>query len=197
MHDHGRPEPDDVERFYADGPRWSGLPNEALVHEAGRLTPGRALDIGCGEGADAVWLAEQGWEVTAIDPVAAALERARTLADAHGVTHRITFRQQDLNGFLDSAPGTFDLVAGSYVPLPEDRDLATGICRLVGPGGALVWIHHLFDIREERMILDPGYLEPFAVAEFGGSMTYPAERNVTSGAGAHHHMDVVLRATRF
>ncbi|WIM72535.1 methyltransferase domain-containing protein [Corynebacterium suedekumii] len=161
MHDHGRPEPDDVERFYAAGPRWSGLPNEALVHEAGRLTPGRALDIGCGEGADAVWLAEQGWEVTAIDPVAAALERARTLADAHGVTHRITFRQQDLTGF----PGLGSRHASTWwpaatSPFPEDRDLATGICRLVGPGGALVWIHHLFDIREERMILDPGYLEP-------------------------------------
>ena len=67
MHDHGGHEHTDFDEFYAAGHRWSGNPNEALIREAGELTPGRVLDIGCGEGADAVWLAEQGWHVTAID----------------------------------------------------------------------------------------------------------------------------------
>ena len=56
---------------------WSGEPNPHLVAEVAALTPGTALDVGCGEGADAVWLARQGWAVTAVDVSQVALERAR------------------------------------------------------------------------------------------------------------------------
>src|SRR5947209_20239745 len=64
-----------------DGAMWSGRPNGRLVAEAAELTPGRALDVGCGEGADAIWLAEHGWTVTAIDISQVAICRAR---DASG-----------------------------------------------------------------------------------------------------------------
>ena len=64
---------------------WSGQPNAQLVAETSRLAPGTALDVGCGEGADAVWLAEHGWDVTAVDISAIALDRARAHASSAGV----------------------------------------------------------------------------------------------------------------
>src|SRR5258705_2397341 len=60
-----------------DGTMWSGRPNGRLVAEADGLTPGRALDVGCGEGADAIWLARRGWTVTAIDISHVAVSPAR------------------------------------------------------------------------------------------------------------------------
>jgi len=77
---------------------WSGSPNPQLVTEAAGLTPGTALDVGCGEGGDAVWLAERGWQVTAVDISATALQRAATHAAQAGpdVSGRITWRQADL-----------------------------------------------------------------------------------------------------
>ncbi|HVK44408.1 MAG TPA: methyltransferase domain-containing protein, partial [Micropruina sp.] len=67
---------------YAPEVVWSGDPNGALVAEVIGLAPGRAVDVGCGEGADAVWLASQGWQVTAFDVAGSALERGRAAADA-------------------------------------------------------------------------------------------------------------------
>ena len=64
-----------------DGARWSGRPNGRLLAEVAGLTPGRALDVGCGEGADAIWLARSGWTVTAIDISDVAVSRARKAAE--------------------------------------------------------------------------------------------------------------------
>ena len=62
---------------------WSGHANGALIAEVGELSPGRVLDVGCGEGADAIWLARQGWQVTALDVSEVALQRARATIDQH------------------------------------------------------------------------------------------------------------------
>src|SRR4051794_8575714 len=67
-----------------DGAMWSGRPNGRLVAEVAGLTPGRALDVGCGEGADAIWLAQNGWTVTAIDVSDVAIIRAREAAELVG-----------------------------------------------------------------------------------------------------------------
>src|SRR5580698_3466712 len=67
-----------------EGARWSGRPNGRLVVEVAGLTPGRALDVGCGEGADAIWLARSGWTVTAIDVSEVAVGRARAAAEQAG-----------------------------------------------------------------------------------------------------------------
>jgi SAM-dependent methyltransferase len=77
------------EAFYAEGrARWSGKPNGTLVEEVAGLRPGRALDLGCGQGADAIWLAQQGWTVTAVDIAQTALDTAMRNADAAGVPSR-------------------------------------------------------------------------------------------------------------
>ena len=80
------------------------------------LTPGRALDIGAGEGADAIWLAERGWDVVAVDISSVALERGRRQAEVVGVADRITWVHTDV--LADDLPaGPFDLVTSHYTHL--------------------------------------------------------------------------------
>ncbi len=95
---------------------WSGRANPVLVDVAGSLPAGKALDLGCGEGGDAVWLAQQGWRVVAVDVSAAALDRAATHATAAGVHARIDFQQHDLARTFPE--GAFDLVSAQHLHSP-------------------------------------------------------------------------------
>src|ERR1700684_3887338 len=112
--------PEDWDDRYSGDALWSGQPNPMLVHYAAGLAPGRVLDVGSGEGADAIWLATQGWTVTgaAISPVV--LERAATFAAEAGpdVAARVSWQQADL---LAWAPpeSHFDLVSAQFVHLPR------------------------------------------------------------------------------
>lgn len=81
---------------------WSGKVNVPLAREVDGVAPGRALDLGCGEGADAIWLAEQGWTVTAVDISATALDRGRAEAQRRGLD--VDFRQHDLAEGVPDGP---------------------------------------------------------------------------------------------
>ncbi|SDK16755.1 SAM-dependent methyltransferase [Streptomyces indicus] len=122
---------------------FSGRPNLELVEESADLTPGRALDLGCGEGGDAIWLARQGWQVTATDVSAVALERAARHAREAGVAERIDFQRHDLATSFPS--GSFDLVSAhflqSLIALPRDAILRTAAAA-VAPGGTLLVVDH-------------------------------------------------------
>ncbi len=96
---------------------WSGRVNPVLAEESAGLAPGSALDLGCGEGADAIWLAQHGWHVTAIDVSAVALERAAAHARAAGVTGRITWVRADLSRWTPHEH--YDLVSAQYLHSPE------------------------------------------------------------------------------
>jgi SAM-dependent methyltransferase len=130
---------------------WSGRPNPHLITEAGELAPGRAIDVGCGEGADAIWLAERGWEVTGADVSPVGLERAAANAKAAGaqIAQRITWRQVDL--FTDewSPLGSYELVTSQYLHLPPEarpRSMQR-LADAVTPGGdLLVAAHHPSDL---------------------------------------------------
>jgi len=102
------------EERYSERDRiWSGRVNFRLAEVASTRKPGSALDLGCGEGADARWLAERGWHVVAVDISETALQRAAEDARARGLDDRIDFQQHDLS---DSFPvGTFDLVSAQYL----------------------------------------------------------------------------------
>lgn len=134
---------------YAESDRiWSGRPNPRLVEQVTGVTPGRALDVGAGEGADAVWLATQGWQVTAMDVSEVALARATAHAVEAGVGDRVTTLHHDV---LDEAPlpGAFDLVSAQYLHPPTDRfdEVVGRLGAAVRPGGLLLVVgHHPDDV---------------------------------------------------
>ncbi|MFZ0834821.1 MAG: class I SAM-dependent methyltransferase [Mycobacterium sp.] len=130
------------EEHYGERERvWSGRVNARLAEVAGPLTPGRALDIGCGEGADAVWLAEHRWQVTAVDVSQTALDRAAAEAKARNVA--VDFQHHDLT---ESFPdGVFDLVSAQFLhsTVPMDRaKLLRRAADAVAPGGVLLIVDH-------------------------------------------------------
>ena len=122
---------------------WSGRVNPVLAQVAYDVAPGRALDVGCGEGGDAIWLAERGWDVEAIDISATALARARRAAEAAGLGDRVRASRYDLEH--DLPEGTYDLVSAQFFQSPLDfprsrilRDLADRLAS----GGALLVVDH-------------------------------------------------------
>ena len=138
----------EAERFWEDhyGQHervWSGRANPVLVDVVGSLHPGAALDLGCGEGGDAIWLARQGWRVTAADLSATALGRAAVDAATAGVANRIDFQQHDLAVTFPS--GAFDLVSAQYLHSPIEFPRARVLreaASAVTPGGLLLIVDH-------------------------------------------------------
>ncbi len=213
MHDH-----DGEERFGAagqaaewdaryrerDGAMWSGRPNGRLVVEVADRTPGRALDVGCGEGADAIWLARQGWDVTAIDISEVALRRAREAADAAGVTVEWVCGDA-LDARLPTS--SFDLVSMQYPALPRAAGDAA-VHRLldtVRTGGLLLAVYHdLDDEHREHMKsrgVDPDDYVGVDDLErlLGDAFTIELraiEARIDPPPGTPHVADVVLRARR-
>jgi SAM-dependent methyltransferase len=119
-------------------------PNAQLVAEVAGLAPGRALDAGCGPGAEAIWLAAQGWQVTAVDISATALEQARerALAEGDAVAGRIDWVRADLTSWEPPAE-SFDLVASHYVHVAGALEVFLDrIAGAVAPGGTLVVVGH-------------------------------------------------------
>ena len=119
-------------------------PNGYLMAEAADLPPGRALDAGCGHGAEARWLATRGWQVTAVDFSAAALAHGQALAQAAGpeVAHRIDWIESDL-GTWPVASAHFDLVVCLYLHIAGSvQDLVLRMASGVAPGGTLFLVGH-------------------------------------------------------
>ena len=133
---------DDVHRRRAAGRR--GRPHPQLVEAMTGATPESALDLGCGDGANAIWLAARGWTVTAVDVSPAALDRAARHAEQAGVAARVRWQRADLADWGTSA--TFDLVTAFFLHTPLDLGLpaavlARGAARLRA-GGALLVVGH-------------------------------------------------------
>jgi SAM-dependent methyltransferase len=122
---------------------WSGNPNAVLVDVVAGLPAARALDLGCGEGGDAIWLASLGWQVTAVDVSSIALQRVAARAAAEGVADRIDFQQHDLAQTFPA--GTFDLISAQYfhspLAFPRERILQMAAEALV-PDGLLLIVDH-------------------------------------------------------
>jgi len=150
MTEHRRPElsvragfsREDWDRRYASaGLLWSAEPNRRFVEEVGELVPGRALDVGCGEGRNAVWLAARGWQVTGVDFSEVALDKARGLAARHDVDVEWV-----LADVLEYRPAgrAFDLVAVLYLQLPanERRAVVRSAVSALAPGGLLFVLGH-------------------------------------------------------
>jgi thioredoxin reductase/SAM-dependent methyltransferase len=210
-----RPSPveSDWDRRYAGEPTWSGNPNGTLVHEVDGLPPGRALDVGAGEGGDAIWLAERGWHVTASDISQRALDHVADLADKRDLP--VACHHTDAVALDAFEAGAFDLVSAQYVPIPRSPD-GRGIRNLTGavaPGGTLLVVAHDLEPLREPLeghghghgpFIDPAaYVGPRDIATaLAGSPDWEVEVHETrprppGAASASHHVDdVVLRARR-
>lgn len=131
------------QHYRVHGPAGPQRANPLLVEVATGLAPGAALDLACGEGGDAVWLAEHGWQVTAVDLSATAVARLATTVESLGLSDQITAAQHDLSRGLP--PGVFDLVNAQYfhTPLQLTRDGILGAAaHALVPGGRLLIVDH-------------------------------------------------------
>lgn len=121
---------------------WSGAPNPQLVAEAAGLVPGEALDAGCGEGADAIWLAGMGWRVTAVDFAQAALDKGEAEAQRQGVAENISWVCEDLADWRPSCE--FDFISAQFFHL--ERPLRDAVLRnlaaAVVAGGTMLVVGH-------------------------------------------------------
>ena len=205
---HASSDPGAVEEFwderYSDMDQlWSGEPNATLTLELQGLSAGRALDVGCGEGADALWLAEQGWQVTALDVSRVALDRAAAQAAVRGVTVNWLHA-----GLVEAAlpPASFDLVSAQYPALlrTEANVAEQALLTAVAPGGVLLIVHHPAPTAEEAAghgFHADDYVSPAQIAALlddSGQVEVDETRprQVATGAGSHHTRDVILRARR-
>jgi SAM-dependent methyltransferase len=131
------------ERYCGDGQIWSGTPNAQLVAEVSGLSPGTALDVGCGEGGDVIWLARQGWRVTGADFSANGLARAARHAEEAGVGDRTNWWQVDARTF--TADGrSYDLVTTHFLHAPDGAmvEVTRRLSTAVAPGGHLLVVGH-------------------------------------------------------
>ncbi len=187
------------ERHAAREPIESPDPDPTLVEELGSLAPGRALDLGTGDGRNAVWLAGRGWRVTAVDFSQVALDRARGLATRMGV--EVDWRLRDLLGWTPPARA-FDLVCLVFIQLPEDerRVVYARAADAVAPGGTLLVVaHHPLNLEHGA----PGPRDPAVLvtaeeiarglAGFDVVRSDAVERPRPDGPAA---VDAVMRAVR-
>ncbi|MEU0804364.1 class I SAM-dependent methyltransferase [Streptomyces sp. NPDC005970] len=143
-------------------------PNARLTEMVTGLLPGDVLDLGCGEGGDALWLAGQGWQVTATDISAVAVERLAALARSHGLGDRVSAVRHDLH--TSFPPGRFDLICAHYLHTPLDLDRATVLrsaAHALRPGGRL-------------LVVDHGSTSPWSWNQ-DPDLRYPSPREVAAG----------------
>ena len=194
----------DVRYSERDGAMWSGRPNGRLLAEVAGLTPGQALDVGCGEGADAIWLARSGWTVTAIDISDVAVSRAREAAELAGAA--VTWVRGDALQTPFPA-GSFDLVSMQYPALPKAAGEAAvrALPGTVRPGGLLLAVYHDLDDEHREHMKSRG-VDPadYVGADDLGRLLaddfmvelHAVEQRIDPPPDSPHIADVVLRARR-
>jgi thioredoxin reductase len=201
----------DWDHRYGGERMWSGNANGTLVNEIGGVAPGRALDVGAGEGGDAVWLAEHGWRVTASDISQRALDRVGAEAERRGLA--VACHHTDANALDAYDAAAFDLVSAQYASIPRTPD-GRGVRNLlnaVAPGGTLLVVSH--DLEPMRTPVDTSaHSRPFdpdayvRVEDFAAALAASPGWDVEvhekrprppGAASASHHVDdIVLRARR-
>jgi SAM-dependent methyltransferase len=186
----------------SDGAMWTGRPNGRLVAEIADVHPGRALDVGCGEGADAIWLAQRGWAVTAIDISDVAMDRAREAAERAGAS--VEWICGD--ALQTALPArAYDLVSMQYPALPHAAGEAAvrALLDAVRPGGLLLAVYHdLDDDDREHMKargFDPAdYVGADDLARLLGDdftvEVHAVEPRIDPPPGTPHVADILLRA---
>jgi SAM-dependent methyltransferase len=190
------------ERYAGSELIWTAEPNRFVVEELADLPPGRALDLGTGEGRNAIWLAERGWRVTAVDFSAVGLAKAARLAASRDAT--VDWVEADVREY-QPAPAAYDLVLAAYLHLPEAEwaQVLRGGSAALAPGGTLLVVGHDRDniTRGHGGPQDAGILhtaESVAAALPGLKIrrAEQARRPVQTDQGERVAIDTVVRAER-
>ncbi len=191
------------ERYAGSDYVWTVTANQFVERHLAGLQPGTAVDLGAGEGRNAVWLAQQGWRVTAVDFSEAGLEKGGRLAADHDVSGAVEFVLADATTWEPA--GLVDLVVLSYLQLPEEeqRTVLTQAARWVAPGGTLFVIAH------DRSNVEHGHGGPPSeavcydvdrtVAALDGltvDVAEVAERKVETAEGTKTALDTLVIARR-
>ncbi|MFE3317866.1 class I SAM-dependent methyltransferase [Nocardia sp. NPDC059195] len=154
--------------YAARSPATDPQPNDLLTEVVSDLSPADALDLGCGDGGDTLWLADRGWHVTAVDISAVALARLTDLTSSHGLGSRVTTEQHDLRKSFPQ--GRFDLISAHYLHTPFGLDRATVLraaAHALCPGGRL-------------LVVDHGSTAPWSWNQ-DPDLRYPSPREVAAG----------------
>ena len=194
---------DDWDRRYADSELlWTAEPNRFVVQELSSLPPGQGLDLACGEGRNAVWLAERGWRVTAVDFSPVGLSKARRLAAERKVS--VDWLLADLLDY-QPAPDKFQLALVAYLQVPAEQRAAVLLkaCSALVSGGVILVIGHDLTNLSEGVggPQDPSvlYTPDEIVAELPGLFVQRAERvrrPVEVDGQIHDAIDTLVRAAR-
>ncbi|WP_287162470.1 class I SAM-dependent methyltransferase [Rhodococcus sp. (in: high G+C Gram-positive bacteria)] len=186
--------------LYEERPaRWSGNPNPQLIAEASDLAPGTALDVGCGEGADALWLARRGWKVTGTDISSVALSRAKAHVEGSGVD--IEWLEADLTKW-DPQGRSFDLVSAQFFHMlePARGELFRALGELVAPGGHLLIVghspHESPTEHHRAMLHTPDYVESLFTDGWKVLVSESRERDLPANPEMHHTTDTVVLLQR-
>lgn len=191
---------------YSSAPAlWSGQPNHHLVIEAADLTPGTALDVGCGEGADSIWLAERGWDVTALEISEVAIDRAARAASERlgDEATRINFCHANIFEWLPET--TFDLVSAQFFHMPPETrsGIWEKLISAVGPGGTLLVVAHDADdphVKEHRSHEPDLFYKGSEIAEAVGNSGWVIVKNAvgarTRSDTGEDFLDLVFKARR-
>lgn len=181
---------------------WSATPNALLANEVAGLPPGRALDLGCGEGRNAIWLAENGWDVTAVDFSTVGIEKARRLAANRGVS--VAWVVADLLEYRPK-PGSFDLVFLTFIHLARKNFVAVleGARDGLDADGTLIVIGHDASNLTEGIggPQDPDVLYSHrevtqALPDMSVEKAETIQRRVETGEGDRIAIDVLVRLRR-
>ena len=179
---------------------WSAGPNQFVVSEVEGMAPGRALDVACGEGRNALWLAEQGWDVTALDYSPVAIQKGE--ARSREVATKIDWRVADATTDIE---GTYDLILYLYLHLSREQTTASLALatRALAPGGTLLIIGH--DIRnieegiggpqDASILFGPRDFEAM-LADLHIEKAETITRDVAKDGTVHHALDVLVRAKK-
>ncbi|WP_426241785.1 SAM-dependent methyltransferase [Nocardioides sp. LHG3406-4] len=130
------------ERYAAAELVWSAGPNQFVAAECADLSPGRAVDLAAGEGRNAIWLAQRGWRVTAVDFSQVGLDKGRRVAEATDLDGGVEWVCADVTTWSPAEPVDLVVVAYLQVPEPDRRAAVTWAVRSLSPGGTLLWVSH-------------------------------------------------------